>query len=626
MLRSVRICFIAALLAPIPTIAQQTLGDSYGTHDYPITRGDNAQIGLPFDTVTSQFKGPEPCIEGFTSFTSEGDKGPYDKRLMQVSNTLGLMRTLNIDVSASGKVFGGEVTGKMGFAHDSKLNQTSLNYALYAHYQGAPEKIKVKEGASIRLTKPARNILKNKGEAAFREKCGDSFVSMIYTGAQGYAILSFHSVDQSTRNSISSSMQAKGAGWSVDSKVNATVNQQKASGKLQITYSQTGGKPVSGVSESGTPVDAEWASVKTAIDGLNQTPNTVNVGYQVQSYDALVSWNHNKLTPSPDLLRLAYYRAAYNTMLNTVEPLVNKPGAAEFTHVLGRNQNAGAGDQDSLSKLQNDLLANRATVEQLYKDCNDWRVKNAPAKCADDHALTASLDDEATDPYLLMARLPLQMANPAQPAEAFLGKPDLVDAIFDQDHVTARNSYCQFEQNLGFKHPGCMDIPQLRAAYKHKVEDAVSDIWYPAPGLYQMKSLYRHDATCLTAQTAKSSDQKLYMKTCASDAPKALQRFRWLPTGQLQIREKACIAAPVKNGAHLSPHACHSKEGVQQWRFIPVKRDANARKPGAAGVLQEAGYGRCLLFGTPKQGEKTYVVTNHCNLDSGNQHWSYIPK
>ena len=125
MLRSVRICFIAALLAPIPAIAQQTLGDSHGTHDYPITRGDNAQIGLPFDTVTSQFKGPEPCIEGFTSFNSEADRGPFDKRLMQVSNTLGLMRTLNIDVSASGKVFGGEVTGKMGFAHSSKLNQTS---------------------------------------------------------------------------------------------------------------------------------------------------------------------------------------------------------------------------------------------------------------------------------------------------------------------------------------------------------------------------------------------------------------------------------------------------------------------------------------------------------------------
>ena len=50
------------------------------------------------------------------SLTGVWNRGAFDKRLVQVNNTLGVMRALNIDVSASGRLFGTEVTGKMGFA------------------------------------------------------------------------------------------------------------------------------------------------------------------------------------------------------------------------------------------------------------------------------------------------------------------------------------------------------------------------------------------------------------------------------------------------------------------------------------------------------------------------------
>ena len=616
----------AILMAPLPALAQQSLGEPLGARDYPITGGDIARIGVPFDTVNGTFLAAEPCIEGFTAFTDEKNRGAYDKRLLQVSNTLGLMKTLNIDVSASAKVFGGDVSGKMGFAHSSSFNQTSLNYALYANYQGAPSQIKVKEGSDIRLTKQARNLLKNKGEAKFREKCGDSYVSMIYTGAQAYAILSFTSTDQSQRDSFSSQVKAKAAGWSAEGSVSAAIEKQSASGNLEITYSQTGGSPASNIAADGTPVETQWASLKALIDGLNQTTDTVNVGYQVLPYDTLISWKGKKLTPSPDVLKLAYYRAAYNTLLNTVGPLVDNPEKAEFHYVLGRNQNDGAGTQDTLSTLQTDIQTNLRAIEKLYDACNGWTVGNKPPNCADTTALTTAVGKTAEDPYVLMARLPLKMASRSSPKEAFYDKPTLAKAIFDQDHVTARNSYCRQQVQPGFTHPGCMDIPTLRDAYMSKIDKALTDTWTPAPGLYQLKSLHRHDDTCLTAQTAKSDDQKLFMKTCAADAPKALQRFRWLPTGQLQIRDGACIAAPVKKGAHLSPHACHSKEGVQQWRFIPLDRDADAGKTKVTGILQEAGYGRCLLFGTPKAGAKTYVVTSDCDLGNDIQHWTYTAK
>jgi hypothetical protein len=340
--------------------------------------------------------------------------------------------------------------------------------------------------------------------------------------------------------------------------------------------------------------------------------------------DSLLNWPQGKsLTPSPDLLRLAYYRAAYATLANTVADLVENPQAAEFTHVLGRYQEKGAGDQSSLSVLQTDIQTATYAVTQLYKVCNGWKVDNATSACATNDALVNAIETGLTDPYEFMTRLPLQMATRQ---DAFLPGDQLAEALFQQNLVFARNGYCEQARLQGLPHPACLSEPDLREKYLKGLRANVADIWYPAPGGYQFRSLYRRDATCLTAHEKGDKDTVLFMRGCESEVQKAKQRFNWQRTGQLTIRKGECVAGPVKKNAGVSPHSCVSKEGQQMWRFIPLKRDANSAKPGTPGLLQEAGYGRCLNFGTPSKGKLTYVVTTDCNLDDGKQHWTFAPK
>ncbi|MEM6578277.1 MAG: ricin-type beta-trefoil lectin domain protein [Pseudomonadota bacterium] len=625
--RSTRLSAVtfACLTMGFQTSAQDA--QSSGTRDYPVSKGDNAVIGLPYDTVTGTFLGPQSCLESYTEIRDEGTRGAFDQRLLQVSSTLGLMDTLKIDVSASGKLFGTSVTGKMGFAKSMQLDQTALNYALYANYDGPEIRIAPEGTATIAVTPNADALWTSGGEASFRAKCGDAFVSRVYTGAQAYAVLEFSSVDQKTRTDISGEIQAKGTGWSADAKANKMIESQSGSNQLSITYSQIGGAPPRAVSEDGTPVDTTWGKLQERIAALQNTPDVVKVGFQVQSYDKLISWpDERDLTPSPELLKLAYHRAAYGTLLNTLKPLANAPFDAEFTHVFGRNQNGGAGDQDSLSQLRTEVIAHRDAMDKLYAACATWKVTNAPESCADTAALSGSIAAQGADPYALMARLPLKMVSRSKPVEAFYDQPTLVDAIFAQYLVTAANAYCNQASDTDRQHPGCVDTGTLRMTYRPSIDAAITPIWEPAPRAYSFVSEHRRDATCLTAREKSSKDKTLFMRTCAAEAQKAKQRLDWVKTGQIRIRGGECVAGHNKANGPVAPHNCASREGQQMWRFIPLERKTGTTKPGTKGLLQEAGFGRCLDFGVPKAGELTLVKTNACDAGNDIFLWRFVPQ
>jgi hypothetical protein len=617
------ILYVCATLCLATTATAQSIDATQGARFLAISKGDDVTIGHPFDTVTGQLLGAESCLEGFTEFSDSEDAGDFEKKLLEVNTTLGIMRALNIDVSASGRLFGSQVTGKMGFAKAVELNQTDLSYTLFATYQAAPRKIKKSDDGGIRLKQVALDKI-NASEADFRASCGDAFIRTIFRGAEAYAVLSFSSVDETTRQNISAGMSASGANWNFDGKVDNTVNEASSKRTLSIVFNQTGGTANSDATSASPPAEIEWEKLKKSVESINQTTNVVKTGYMVVPYESLLNWPQDKsLKPSPDLLKLAYYRAAYGTLNNTVTKLVKAPQAAEFTHVLGRNRGDGAGDQDTLSTLQTDIQTATETVGQLYKACYDWKVDNAEPACASDAALAASLHDSVPAPYSFMTRLPLQMVTIR---DAFQTGDALAEALFQQNLVFARNGYCDQASMQGLKHPACVSVPDLRAAHYGELRANVTDIWYPAPGGYQFRSQFRRNATCLTAHEKKDNDRRLFMRTCSSEPQKAKQRFVWAETGQLRIRDRECVAAPEKKGPGVSPHDCIQKEAQQLWRFIPLKRDANSSKPGVSGVLQDAAFGRCLQFGTPNSGKLTYVRSENCDLEHAAQHWTYSPK
>ena len=607
----------------IAALATQAIADT--DKIYSVSPGDDVRIGRAFDTLTGKFLQGDGCLDDkFEQFTDTHAQTEITTRLVEVSNTLGIMRALDIDVSASGKIFGSSVSGKLGFAQQAKLNQTSLNYTAFASYKAPPQRIKSQEG----ISDDGKRYL-DQGEAAFRRKCGNAYVATIYQGAEAFGLLTFTDVSRDARQKISASASAAGLNWSASADLTATVNQQSENKNLILIYNETGGAETLGATD-GTDADSSWSDLLRKVDGLKSRPPAY-IAFQVLPYDGLPKWNRPPMQDNPDIVKLIYYRAAYKTLLNTVTPLVKAPFESEFTNVLGRHRGKGAGDEASLGSLQQTLLDGQGALKTLIDTCMSWtpptkqegEAKKAGA-CADTETLSSTLQDSsvAEDPYLLMARLPLAV-HKTDYKSAFMLGDDLAKAIFEQTLLDARNGYCDQSAISGLAtHPGCIDPNKLTDTYLREVRANVTDVWYPKPGAYEFQSLYRRDKTCLTAETGGSSSQRLFMQSCKKDR----QRFDWRNTGQLRIRQGQCIAASVKDKAPLAPHNCISKEGVQMWRFIPLDRDAGSDKPGTKGLLREAGYGRCLYWGVPKSGKKTIVQTRPCNPRDSKQIWTFATR
>jgi len=334
------------------------------------------------------------------------------------------------------------------------------------------------------------------------------------------------------------------------------------------------------------------------------------VGYQVLRYDTLQTWPQDMpTTPSPDLLRLTYYRAAYDTILNTINPLIQDSQAAEFTHVFGRNQKDGAGDRSTLSELQVEVQGDIDRLKTVYDSCK--KLSDCDTKLE---------THNVEDPYVYMTRLPLEMVNKDNPIETVLPKDDLAQAIFDQYLLPARDNYCQSE--WAGKHPGCMSENDLTQRYFGRITDNLTETDSPAPGAYQFKSLSFKKEQCLTGRRTKDQDMPFYSGACNQDAIAAKQRLRWEEDGRIEIRSNQCLYGPSDENGNVRQHDCFESQGQPFWRFIPLKRDAFSGTPETPGLIQEAGYGRCLVI----RGQDKTVRAKACDHTDKKQQWILLPK
>jgi len=202
--------FLAAV-AP-PTLAQDDLG-APPRKILPMDDAETVRIGMPYDTTLSALGGIQACLAGYDATIDEEDPNRFEQRMVQSTNAMEIARALNIDASAKGIVGGVQVSGKLGFAANTSVAHNALNYTLFAHYQAPPRRMAQQDGAVIRLTPFAQDLI-DRDINDFRDSCGDSFVDVIFRGAEAFGTLSFHTVDASERRKIDAAVDAKGVGWS----------------------------------------------------------------------------------------------------------------------------------------------------------------------------------------------------------------------------------------------------------------------------------------------------------------------------------------------------------------------------------------------------------------------------
>ncbi|MEI4235189.1 hypothetical protein [Roseovarius sp. D22-M7] len=596
-----------SVVAP-PILAQDDLGE-LPRKTLPMDDADTVRIGLPYDTAVGSLGGAQPCLAGYEATIDADDPNRFEQRMVQSTNAMEVARALNIDATANGIVGGAQVSGKLGFAANTSVAHNALNYTLYARYQAPPQRIAPQDGAVLRLAPFAQDLI-DRSDADFRDTCGDSFVEVIFRGAEAYGTLSFFTVDASERRKIDAAVDAKGIGWSASAAMKDEIDTHSSSGTLSVTYSQTGG--LTG-DKTGSAED-QWARLEQAIEGIKGTSSPVKTGYRVVSYAALPGWSHGALTPSPDILNLVYRLSAFETLNRALVPMIADPWQTELDFVMRRAQGDGAGSIAALTRLQTDLLAARATVAAILAACRDWTPDAPPADCKSQDVLNDTLE-KLPDPYTFMARMPLRVVS----REDFhLDREALVERIFQQNLMFARNAYCEEATMQNLTHPACIDQATLRDRYMSAILTMVTPRQPPAVNKrYQIVSNARTDNTCVTAYRRGTAKTTQFMQTCNNRR----DIFLWQSDGKIKVRDGECIAGPIKRGAATSTHPCSTKEGVQTWRFIPTPG-----ADGAHGLISEAGQGRCLLRGPEKSGSITPVLTDTCDPSRVTMQWRLVAK
>lgn len=559
------------------------LGATRGARIIPADR-DIATLGRAFDSVTGEFVGTGGCLTDFAAGSGGGPETTI--RLVEVTDQYSLMNALDIDVSAQGKVFGVGASGKGKFVTSVKVTQNRQSFALYARADRTGQTIVPAQGKSfLSLTDQALGFLRT-SEDEFRERCGDSFVSAIYVGAEAFGLLSFTEQSRDKRREIAVSMKASAVGWSASASADSKYEEYRKSGRTEIVYNQKGGSDVP---------PSDWPSLKGSAGEVAkraQGPDAVQVSFQILPYSKSVigNWPDKPLTPSPDLVELVYFRGAYGTILQTIDDILANRDTAGRTWLLDRGITLA-----ELSDLQVNVQSLRQAADKLIQACMTWRPGNAkPPGCGstDELKRTLSVGPQLVHPYALLAHLPLQFAGSGV-AEHFLGEGDLRTELFTRNLLTTRDAVCRFQADQGSPHPACIAEGELETRYQARIP-----VRAPTVGSDNGFVVFESESTsrrqCLTAAKAGVKDQAAFASTCNLAKPAAaLQRLQWAGSGQLIIRKGACLAGANKLGARPAPHTCDTKEAFQLWRFVPTRQTTTDAAKAVHGMLQNA-HGWCL--------------------------------
>ncbi len=237
---------------------------------------------------------PNRCIE-FSPVQSLGQVSSVE--LSEVEDQSEVMENLDISASASVSTAFGSANASAEFASSSDISKSSTYYSLHAKVQNGliyvgpytgmgpvrynfPATTEAETGPadpdipphsyrlpkleslghldkkdlweSLRLTETAQGLIDGSGEGAsgadmkaFRDLCGDRFVYAIASGAEVQGIISHTTLDSTSNQLISASLEAKYSGGFASGDVSSTVKTDTetaiSNSNLTISFMQNGG-------------------------------------------------------------------------------------------------------------------------------------------------------------------------------------------------------------------------------------------------------------------------------------------------------------------------------------------------------------------------------------------------
>ncbi len=243
----------------------------------------------------------------------------------EVQDSFELARSLDMSAEASVKGIGYEVSGEAKFARNTRVKSSETTFVIEAEvlnpafYAAPPE-----TAAGVRLTPEAVALARrNDGLTAFKQACGDGYVSALTTGAKFIAVVAVKTRSLQERETLQAKVE--GGGWGV--KVNAAMNSESSTARdnmqRRISVHQSGGAPA--------PIPMEPEEIVAHARGLATLADAGGKLFRlaVTPYQTLGNWPADKdLTASSmEFEQLADLWGAYSAVYAEVDAALARPAA-----------------------------------------------------------------------------------------------------------------------------------------------------------------------------------------------------------------------------------------------------------------------------------------------------------
>jgi hypothetical protein len=371
--------------------------------------GWNSVDNEPVPTICVQFvEGNEPAQTRYMTMS-------------EVSDSYELMESLGMSAAASVKTIGYSVSGKAKFAKDLNITGFSSNFVMNASVENGvrfaapvPDNwtpatadagwISERGGrqGEIRLTPEARKLAGKRDPSEFRHRCGDSFVSAVFSGAKLTGVITKETKSQTEQEAASAELA--GAGWGARLAASVTASGKSATEKSKINVSifQTGGR---GDTIPATPEDLIKKLAELSADAA-AAPKDFHMA--VMPYEVLSNWPAaSLLVEENEYEQLASYWGSYNTLYDEIQYALDDP--AQF---LGATMTGGCVEVNSDKTLTAEQIER---LEQVQDDVLDalHRLQNFAQHCATSESGCEFPEGEFRSPYAYRIQLPLSNSEPA---------------------------------------------------------------------------------------------------------------------------------------------------------------------------------------------------------------------
>jgi hypothetical protein len=337
-------------------------------------------------------------------------------KMKEVSDSYEVMEAMGMSASASVKTIGYSASGKASFAKETKVTgfestfileasvDNGVRYAAPAAADGRPGIARYNEQGKkmapdvgeIRLTAEALRLARAKDLGPFFDRCGDSFVAAIHSGARLTAVISIEARTHREQERISAELSASGGGVHVEGGFKGEKGSALEGRKVTTRFFQSGGK--------GDSIPSRREDLPQKLKELAQLADSApkNFRMTLAPYTALANWPERPIEIDVNELdQLASYWGAYDSLYGEIQFALDNACLFQV--------------YDSLSARFVDLEKSPhvATLEALQDQVHETleTLRYQAVECTKPRAECIFDEHEVLHPYAHRIRLPIPSPN-----------------------------------------------------------------------------------------------------------------------------------------------------------------------------------------------------------------------